>query len=233
MALLPDTLTPLTHDELITVLLSGFPIAFGRAPKQPAELSIYYAQCLMENGAKLGSLHCYNLGNVKANADWGGATVLYDCDETVSADLANHARAMGPCELVTLPSGKVRVTCHPPHPWCMFRAFSSPEQGAAGYLRLFALTRYVQAALRAEAGDAIGFVLAAKAGGYFTSPNITSYAVGVESIARHARPQCAAAMAGQQPAITDADRDRIMGIVALSLDDQIRGEAEPFPLRDA
>lgn len=216
MTLLPNKLTPLTDDEFIVALLGGFQIAFHRPPKLPLELATYYGQGKMENGAQLAALHCFCVGNVKATAQWSGDTCQYSCDETVDAGLAQHAATLGPCELHPQPSGKVRVVCHPPHPWTTFRAFLTAADGAAAYLRLFSTTRYAQAALRAAAGDPIGFVLACKAGGYFTAPNVDAYAHGVDSIARHAEAACAAAMASNPPGITDADREHIAGLVALT-----------------
>lgn len=232
--MLTDVKTPLTDDEFIVALLGGFEIAFHRPPKLPLELATYYGQGKMENGAHLAELHCFCIGNVKATAQWSGDTCQYSCDESVSASLAEAAKAMGPCELHPQPSGKVRVVCHPPHPWTTFRAFKTAADGAAAYLRLFSTARYAQAALRAAAGDPVGFVLACKQGGYFTAPNVDAYARGVDSIARHAEPNCAAAMAAKPPGITDADRERIAGLVALTTA-QSADEAlhhQEFPLSD-
>lgn len=233
MTVLPDKLTPLSHDDLIAALLGAFPKVFGRPPKLSMELAIYYGQCITENGATLSALHCFDLGNVKATAQWSGDTCFYSCDETVDAGLAKHAATLGPCELHPQPSGKVRVVCHPPHPWCLFRAFSTANEGAVAYLRIFGLTRYAQAALRAAAGDAVGFVEAAKQGGYFTAPDVSAYARCVASIAAHANAACVAAMAGQPAGITDSDRERFTGLVALTTVESAEGAldgAEPFPL---
>lgn len=216
--LIPDKLTPLSHEEFIRALLGGFPRTFGRRPKVPLELAIYYGQGLMENGARLQALHCFCIGNVKATPKWAGDTCQYSCDETVTAAEAAHAQTLGPCELHPQPNGKVRVVCHPPHPWTTFRAFFTATEGAAAYLRLFATQRYAQAALRAAAGDPVGFVLACKAGGYFTAPDVSAYARGVDSIARHAESACAIAMAGteNEPLLTEDEKERIRGLVALT-----------------
>lgn len=216
MTLLPDKLTPLSHDDLIVALRDAFPVVFGR-PAAASELAIYYAQCLEENGAKLDSLHCFGLGNVKATANWTGDTVQYQCDETVSLAEATHAQTLGPCALTPQSNGRVRVVCFPPHPWTTFRAFDSAAKAAESYLRIFRLLRYAQASMRAAAGDAVGFVEMAARGGYMTTPNVAGYAHAVAWIASHAVPACAAALAGNPPGIGDDDRARAEGIVALTL----------------
>lgn len=229
--MLPDKLTPLSHDDLIAALRGGYPVVFGRDPIA-SELAIYYAQCLEENGATLGGLHCYGLGNVKATPSWTGDVTQYACDETVSVAEAAHAKALGPCELHPQPSGKVRVVCTPPHPWCTFRAFSSATEAARRYLQIFKLPRYAQAALRARAGDPVGFVQGCAAGGYMTTPNVDGYARAVASIATRATPACASSISGNSLGLTPDDVEHIQGQVALWHAEQRAEMGEPFPLSE-
>lgn len=226
MTLLPDKLTPLSHDALIVALRDGYQEVFGHLPTA-SELAVYYGQCLLENGARLDALHCFCIGNVKANSAWTGDTVLYQCDETVSHQEAEYAKTLGPCELHPQTNGKVRVVCFPPHPWCSFRAFLSAAEGAAAYLRLFSLPRYAQAALRARAGDAGGFVRACAAGGYMTTPNVDGYAAAVTSIAVHAAGPCAQAVSNVPVTLTAETVSHVHELVLASLAEQGRLVDEP------
>ena len=222
--IVPDALTPLTHDDLIAALRDGYVVTFGRAAL-PGELAVYYGQCILENGARLQAVHCFNLGNVKATATWAGDVCAYACDETVDAATARVVAAFGPCECHPQAAGRVRLVLTPPHPWCNFRAFGSAGAGAAAYLALFAWRRYAQAALRARAGDAAGFVAAAHAGGYFTAPDVGAYQRAVASIAAHALDACRAALAPTAGTVPPAlDVDAIMGLVALTAAGTAHGE---------
>lgn len=233
MTLLPDKITPLSHGDLQVALFGGYRIDFGRDPL-PMELAVFYGQGLEENGAALQALHNFGVGNVKATSAWTGDTTRYECDETVSAAEAAHAQTLGPCELHPQPSGKVRVVCFPPHPWTTFRAFSTAEEGCAEYLRLFSWSRYAQAALRARAGDPVGFVFACQAAGYFTAPDVHGYASAVASIASHALASCEAVCAGSAPTIDAATIAHVEGLVALNLasytwGDRDTADTEPAP----
>jgi hypothetical protein len=127
----------------------------------------------------------------------------------------------------------------PPHPWTKFRAFETAEEGAAAYLELFTWSRYAQAALRARAGDPVGFVLACKAAGYFTAPDVHAYASAVASIAAHALAACTQELDlawiadAPPPVIDDATREHVEGLVALDLAsytwDETRNDTEPAP----
>lgn len=229
--LVPDRITPVTHNDLIYALRGAYPEVWKRDPVD-VELATYFAQCLEENGARLQSLHCFALGNVKAAASWDDLVTTYDCDEVVSAADAANASALGPCELHPLPNGKVRLVCRAGHPWAMFRAFGTLTQAAETYLRLFTLPRYAQAALRARARDPVGFVEACAAGGYFTASDVAGYARAVASIATRATPACASAISGNSLGLTPEDVAHIETQRALWLDAQARELAEPFPLPD-
>jgi hypothetical protein len=221
MTLLPDKLTPLSHDDLIAALRQAYQPVFGR-DCLAMELAIYYGQCILENGAKLDALHCFGLGNVKAMPSWDGDTVTYQCDETVTSEEAAHAAKLGPCELHPLPSGKVRVVCFPGHPWAIFRAFRTARDAAEQYLKLFTLPRYAQAALRARAGDAAGFVRMAHAGGYFTAPDVGAYERAVASIAAKVLPACMAALEGRAGDIDELFKAHVAEQVLLTLSDASR-----------
>jgi len=230
--LVPDRITAVTHDDLIYALRGAYPEVWKRDPID-VELATYYAQCLEENGAKLQSLHCFALGNVKATASWDGLVTEYQCDETVTAAEAAHAKTLGPCELHPLPNGKVRVVVFPGHPWSRFRAFDTLTKAAETYLSLFKMPRYAQAALRARASDPVGFVEACAAGGYFTSPNVSAYATAVRSIAVRATPACASAISGNSLGLTPFDVDYIEQARAMWLtSERDRLAAEPFPHPD-
>lgn len=225
--MIPDKLTPLSHGDLIRALRGGCLLKWKREPIA-MELATYYAQCLEENGAQLQALHNNCLGNVKAGPKWTGETAQYACDETVAnMTEAARVRAMAApelCELHPQTNGKIRLVLYPPHPWTEFRAFETATEGAAAYLDLFTWTRYAQAALRARAGDPVGFVLACKAAGYFTAPDVHAYASAVASIASHALVACEAELTrgaadGLPPGevIDDATREHVEGLVALNL----------------
>lgn len=232
---IPDLHTPMSHDDLIVALLGGYRVVFGRAPL-PMELAIYYGQCLLENGATLGAVHCYCLGNIKATPAWTGDTCQYACDETVTTAEAAALKKMDPghCEVHPIDSKRARVVLTPPHPWTTFRAFHSAADGAAAYLRLFSTTRYAQAALRARAGDAVGFVRMAKAGGYFTAPDVTAYERAVLSIASHAAEECRVAIEDSAAPKVDEDyvNEQIQGLVALTTWNSAEEALHPGEERD-
>lgn len=229
--LVPDRLTPVSHNDLVYALRGAYPDVFRREPLD-MELATYFAQCLEENGAKLLSLHNFAIGNPKATKSWDGLVQTYACDETFTAADAARARALGTCELHPLPNGKVRVVLPAGHPWAVFRAFRTLTDAAAAYLRLFTLPRYAQAALRARAGDPVGFVEAAAAGGYMTTPNVDGYARAVASIATRARPACASAISGNSLGLTPDDVEHIEGQVALWTATEALQIGEPFPLQE-
>ena len=230
--LVPDRITPVTHNDLIYALRGAYPEVWKRDPVD-VELACYFAQLLEENGALLQALHCFGLGNQKATPSWDGLVVEYQCDEVVTVAEAARAHTLGPCELHPLPSGRVRVVCFPGHPWSRFRAFGTLTEAAKTYLRLFTLPRYAQAALRARARDPVGFVEACAAGGYFTAPDVAGYARAVASIAAKATPACASAISGNSLGLTPEDVAHIETHVALWADaERLDLAGEPFPLPD-
>jgi hypothetical protein len=168
--------TTVTFRQVAAALEASWTTLLGSAPKQ-SSLSVLLAQSALETGHWKYS-YCYNLGNAKAGASWQGDYCFYPADEIVNEAQAASAiaeRALRTdgvaghdVELTALPRGQVKVTLHPDHPWCRFRAFTSLQDGADDYLGL--LHKRFKAAWPAiEAGDPEGFVRTLRELGYFTA----------------------------------------------------------------
>lgn len=213
--LVDDRLTPLTVEQLATVLHDGSAVVLGEAVG-PACLSVVLAQACLEtgNGQKV---HCWNFGNAKPGSNWDGLVCEYKCDEIVSSKAAAQVKQLGPCEVYPWKGELVRIVVYPGHPWSRFRAFSTAIEGAAEYLGLL-VTRFSGAWNAAYRGDAAGFVACAKAEGYFTA-DLDTYTHAVVNIAKKVRPVCERICGAPGGELTDADRDEIMGLVALTMSD--------------
>lgn len=203
MTLIDDKLTPATVDELIAGMLGGYETNMGSRPSAK-HLACLVAQACLETGNGR-SMHCWNLGNVKAAKDWDGLVCMYRCNEIIN--------------------GKVEWFT-PPHPQTRFRAFLSLADGCAEFVGFLAnRERYRQAWSRAFAGDASGFVLALGAAGYFTA-NVETYRRAVQSIASRVELACARALAADAHEFTAADIEEIDGLVGITLRESQLGRYE-------
>ncbi len=168
--------TQVTFLELASALEASWKKRWGKKPSRDT-LSVLLAQSALETGHWKYS-YCFNLGNAKAGPSWTGDHCFYPADEIVSPHQAAMAyAARGPrtdgiighdVELDSLSSGQVRVTLHPDHPWCRFRAFSTLAEGADDYLALLH-DRFAPAWPALTSGEPRQFVIALRKLNYFTA----------------------------------------------------------------
>jgi hypothetical protein len=173
--------TELTFQVVATALDSAWIELLGRRPAREA-VALLLAQSAFETGHWKKS-YCYNLGNAKATKSWDGDFCFYFADEIVSEKQAAEAFALRAprtdgvaghnVQLARRPSGQVRVTLFPDHPWCRFRAFTSLADGVHDYLELLH-KRFHGAWPAVEAGDPEGFIRGLKELRYFTT-SVDSY----------------------------------------------------------
>lgn len=181
--LVPDKLTPLTIDELVTGMAAGYVRTMGGEPA-PVTLAILVAQACLETGNG-NSIHCYNLGNVKRAADWDGLYCQFRCNEIIN--------------------GKVEWF-DPPHPQTSFRAFSTAAEGCAEFVAFLATReRYAKAWHEAVHGDADTFVRELAKAGYFTA-HVDSYAKAVVAITTRVLPACLQIVHVEDAGMTAVDR---------------------------
>ncbi len=160
-AFLPDVVTPLTARDVLWAFRVAFEEVTGLTPSRDS-LALLTAQSALETG-RWKSIHCFNLGNVKASEDYVGYYTCFRCNEVI---------------------GGKTVWFEPPHPQTRFRAFASLESGATDHLRfLSGRARYSSAWKALLLGDYEAYVHALKLAGYFTA-NEASYQAAVSSLFR-------------------------------------------------
>lgn len=221
--LVPDKKTPLPVEEALHVYFRAWRRVLGREPTARA-LAAFVAHMMLECGALFESLHWWNFGNEKASASWPGSYCMYRCNEVLEGVLRWF---------------------DPPHPQTWFRAFASAEEGAAEHLAFLAVDSnhdgkniYAVAWARFEAGDPEGAVRAMKAARYFTG-NVEAYVRAVVSITNQIEAMAQRVIDGEHhtelgDALSEADRERIAGLVALTTAESAAEalHGEEFPLRD-
>jgi hypothetical protein len=145
--LLPDAITPLTAKQVALAFRSAFETLVGQTPSN-ACLALMVAHSALETG-RWKSIHCFNLGNIKAGPDYEGYYCQFRCNEVIG--------------------GKVQWF-DPPHPQTNFRAFTSLDVGALDHLRFLSQRkRYAAAWETMLTGMPLAFVDALKRAGYFTA----------------------------------------------------------------
>lgn len=158
---LPDVITPLTARDVLWAFRVAFEEITGLTPSRDS-LALLTAQSALETG-RWKSIHCFNLGNVKASDTYEGYYTTFRCSEVID--------------------GKT-VYFDPPHPQTRFRAFTNLEAGARDHLEFLAKrARYSSAWKELLRGDPETYVHAVKLAGYFTA-NEASYQAAVSSLFR-------------------------------------------------
>jgi hypothetical protein len=228
-----DALTPMTPNELVAAMAVGYEGALRTTPSVVC-LALLVAQACLEtaNGKKI---HCWNLGNVKASPTWEGAYTLYECDERFPIDTA-QAYLFKPAPRSDgsgRPSawlksrnadGTWTVGFAPDHAQCRFRAFESAEEGCAEFVDFLASNeRYRRAWTAAYRGRGPDFVLELGRAKYFTA-DVATYTKAVVSIAARVRPACEKALGLPGLDLTDADREHVASLVALTLAADVRDD---------
>jgi hypothetical protein len=202
---LPDQYTAVDANPLGAALVAAWRKLFGVLPARESIL-VLMAQSALETG-RWKACHNWNLGNVKSYAGDGRCFTLFACTEVIAGHVVHFT---------------------PPDPACRFRAFHTLDEGAIDYLGfLHGLKRYQAAWAELIAGDAAGFVHQLKAGGYFTADE-GQYAHNVVSLF-HEYAKLPFQVAADEPVIDDETRERVMGLVALSLSEIARADTDRPP----
>lgn len=237
--LVPDQITALSLEELLQALHAGYIEVLGEATDSAACLAALGAQLALESGRGKHA-HCFNWGNEKLPKDWDGLYCQFTCDEIFDPQTAANALRLGAqypmadgsnSAVASLWKGGPlkRVVLHPPHPWSSFVAFESAEKGAVAYVEFLSLKdRYRNAWHFAYVGDAAGFSHALHQAGYYTADE-DAYTRGLVSLAKELLPICQRIIAGEDHTITDADRERIMGLVALTVSQSWANDNDTAP----
>jgi hypothetical protein len=206
----PAKKTPLTFAEVADAI----PIAFQRSEgKLPSLMTVakLIAQSSLETG-NYQHMWNYNFGNVKKrwSPDDGLSFTMFRCNEIIN--------------------GKV-AWFDPPHLQTHFRAFETAADGVADWQRLILKgTRYAPAKALLVDDAASGHDFAFKLGecGYYTADKaLYSNAVNrlTEStlLKLKARGEAGAQPVPEEaaPLLTDAERERIQGLIALTAMDSV------------
>jgi mannosyl-glycoprotein endo-beta-N-acetylglucosaminidase len=147
------TVTPMRGSAAAAALSSAYQSVLGEPPSK-ATLAVLVSQWSLETGGGRAMMD-YNFGGIKGRSP-SGQSVSYMTSEG-SGDTARS--------LVDA-----------------FRAYGSPQEGAADYVRLLR-DHFPNALAQARAGNPAGFVHALKSSGYFTGSE-KSYTDAVSSTAR-------------------------------------------------
>lgn len=174
-----DLLTPLTFPEAAGAMKAALKDAMkGVSPSDPV-LGLALAKTALETG-RWTAIHRSNWGNIKAGPSYVGQYTAFKCNEVLGGKVVWFA----PEGQLTAKDGVVvgkRYDVPPGHPQTRFRAYANEFDGAYEYVDFVASGRYVDAWHELLQGDAMGYVMALHAKGYFTAdPAI--YAKGVVSL---------------------------------------------------
>ncbi len=151
----PYRVTKLSEKEFAQVMREGYRLAFGEDPTLEV-LAGGWAQAILESGRPGGVVRLpnNNVGNIKAGSDW-----LYGDGDYFVKDAFEFNK-----------DGERFVVKDD-----TWRAYSSPEEGAAGYWKLIGNNRYKRSLDWMAAGDSESASVVLGLKGYYTA-NIKGYA---------------------------------------------------------
>ena len=139
---LPDKLTPVTREEIIGALWRGWTHYFGTTPQRKESVWVIASQWALETGWG-GSMHCYNMGNVKSVPGDGYDWTYYECNEALPRVVAERYQTLDPTHARITShrqDGKCWIWFYPPHAGCRFRAFHTLDEGATDQVAILAKT---------------------------------------------------------------------------------------------
>lgn len=210
-----DIKTPISKQEAIEALWDGYLRFFASAPK-PECIQVIASQWGLETGWG-ASMHAWNFGNVKSVDGDGFDYVYFACNELLPVNTALAYANADPNRAkitATREDGNAWIWFYPKHRGCRFRAFMTPEAGAADHVAL--LVKHFPAAMRAaQAGDPALYAHALKMSGYYTADE-ASYTKGLVGCMRAVQglPQ----NFDQLPVLTDSQREQIEGWMAMAFE---------------
>lgn len=236
--------TPCTPETMFDAMGQAWVTAFKTQPSK-ASLVVTLCQWVLETGWGK-SCWDWNIGNFRSRDGDGRDWCLYECDERVTAAQATAYVAKAGIRLdgSGLPDAKITsynkdktVTVYfwPDNPMCRFRAFSSIESGVLDYLTSLN-RRFYKAWPSVVAGDPDQFVHQLKLQKYFTADEET-YRKTMRSLFNQlfardfamrkfeeVRSSEQAPHDDDHDGLTDQYRERVDGLVALTLSESLHPE---------
>jgi hypothetical protein len=179
-AYVPPKTTPLTFDEAAQSMSSAMAALLGETPATPT-LALALAKTALETG-RWSAIWNGNWGNIKASDKHEGLFTCIVLNEVIGPAVVWFA----PDGQLNRKGGTVIGKVYPVpdgHPQTRMRAYPTADDGALDYCRFVAGGRYAAAWELLLKGDAVGYVHALKAKGYFTADEAT-YTKGVVSLQR-------------------------------------------------
>lgn len=180
-----QTRTITTLEALAAAVWSAWPEA------EPIDVAILYGKIVAECGwpGPKQALWNWNLGNVRGTSAAGNYTLLGSAYEIVDANKVPAGWHVVPNTFgASVPAGKVCVLPDNPSEAQRFRAYDSLQEAVVEYLAVLGKSfRAAWAELFKEGSDPAAFVLALKAGHYFTG-DPTAYIVNVKAGVSKAMP---------------------------------------------
>lgn len=198
--------TPLKKEDAIEALWNGYLEFFASAPSFEC-IQVISAQWAIETGWG-ASMNSWNFGNVKAIDGDGFDYQYFACNELLPVNSALAYANADPTHAkitATRDDGYAWIWFYPDHRGCRFRAFMTPEAGAADHISL--LAKHFPAAMRAaQAGDPILYAHALRESHYYTADE-ASYSKGLVGCMRTV--QGLPVSYDQLPVMTEEQREQI------------------------
>lgn len=236
----PDVLTPLTFEQAAESMRAALSSTMTARPLDNV-LALALAKNAFET-ARWKSMHCWNMGNVKAGESFVGMFTSFACGENLG-DGVHWFEPDGTDKNLTKGTtvGKGTFPVPPGHPQTRFRAYANQFDGAYEYVDFVASSHYAAAWRALLTGDAIAFVHQLKAAHYFTGPE-DAYAKGVLSLQHEfmaklkgLSPEPAAVDWGKANAsirslnLTSQLREDVAGHAGRDVADQENADSQPEP----
>jgi hypothetical protein len=213
----PARLTPFSFEDAAVAMRAALRHQLQAEPSRET-LALALAKCALETG-RWKSIWANNWGNVKAGVKYEG---LYCCFE-LNEVLREKGPDGKPRDVVVWfsPRGRLdrkggKVVAEPfedppGHPQTRMRAYLTREDGAIAYVSFVSGGRYADGWQLLLKGDAVGYVRAIKAKGYFTADE-AKYRAGVVSMQREFIGKLSGL--SLDPALTDDDMCAALACVA-------------------
>jgi hypothetical protein len=212
---LPDQKTPVSRQAVLEALWGAWMVYFNSIPKRES-VWVLLSQWALETGWG-ASMHCYNMGNVKSREGDGYDYTYFACNEILSKASAERFQAKDPqhAKITSYRNdGTAIIWFYPDHPGCRFRAFHNLQEGALDHLAILVKKFYKAWAAVAE-GDPAKFAHLLKVQGYYTADE-ASYTKTLVSIFQ-GLAQNKKLNYDALPVLTESEKERIMGMVGMSL----------------
>lgn len=222
---LPDQITAVRTEDLYRELASAW---LNTMPIRPTKSSIalLVAQWALETGWG-GSMHCFNVGNIKSSQKDGRCWTFFPCGEELPEATAVRMREAAPLLVVIRRVYKKEVDgkeislasvyFRPKHPVTRFRAYRTARAGVLDYLMLIR-NRFKAAWPAVLQANPAGFSRALKMAGYYTADEkeYSTALVGIHTKLRKVLENA------EFPALSAAEEAEIRALTAMSLDRMAR-----------